>query len=177
MLSKTVDNERGAMVVKKWICARVGRWTLGMLLAVAWLTPGARASTPPEAGAEAPAVTGKAACTPSSTAFCLNQGRFRVSVNWRKANGETGVGTRVASSSSDSGLFWFFGPTNYEVMVKVLDGCGVNGRHWVFFLATTNVGFTLTVTDTQTQQVKTYVNPPGTVSPVITDTSAFPTCP
>ena len=116
-------------------------------------------------------------CVPSSTVLCLQGGRFKVSVTWRQSSGATGVGSLVAGSTSDSGLFWFFSPTNYEMMAKVLNGCAVNNRHWVFFLATTNVGFTLTVTDTKTQQVKTYQNPPGKVSPVITDTSAFATCP
>jgi hypothetical protein len=150
-------------------------WALGLAMAISLSTPlRASTSTPLR---EQGVVEKAGSCTPSSTVLCLDQGRFKVAVNWRQAGGQTGVGKVVSGATSDSGLFWFFAPTNYEVMVKVLDGCGVNGRHWVFFLATTNVGFTVTVTDTQTQQVRTYDNPPGTVSPVITDTSAFATCP
>jgi hypothetical protein len=134
-----------------------------------------------EGGVVAAATTGTGlpagTCVPTSTVLCLGGGRFRVSVTWRQSGGATGVGSLVAGSTADSGLFWFFSPTNYEMMVKVLNGCAVNNRHWVFFLATTNVGFTLTVTDTMTQQVKTYQNAPGSVSPVVTDTSAFATCP
>lgn len=116
-------------------------------------------------------------CVPSATVLCLGGGRFSVTVSWRQSGGTTGAGSVVAGSTTDSGLFWFFSATNYEMMIKVLNGCGVNSRYWIFFLATTNVGFTLTVTDTMTLQTKTYTNPPGTVSAVITDTNAFATCP
>lgn len=125
-----------------------------------------------------PAVGEKAGtCVPSATVLCLANGRFSVTVTWRQTGGATGVGSVVSGSTSDSGLFWFFSAANYEMMIKVLNGCGVNNRYWVFFLATTNVGFTLTVTDTMTLQTKTYQNPAGTVSPVITDTNAFASCP
>jgi len=72
---------------------------------------------------------------------------------------------------------WFFQPDNWELLVKVLDACQVNNRYWVFFAATTNVRFELTVTDTQTQMVKTYTNPLGQAANAITDTDAFATCP
>ena len=48
---------------------------------------------------------------------------------------------------------------------------------WVFAAATTNVEYTITVTDTQEQQVKTYFNPLGTPAQPIQDTAAFATCP
>ncbi len=178
MLRKSAEKQSGALIRRSGTGVRLRRLMPCLLLGAVLLPLGAQAATPPPGATEPSAVTAKAgSCTPSATLFCLDQGRFRVTVDWRKEDGETGVGTGVAGATADSGLFWFFAPTNYEVMVKVLDGCGVNGRHWVFFLATTNVGFTLTVTDTQTQQVKSYVNPPGTVSPVVTDTGAFATCP
>jgi hypothetical protein len=117
-------------------------------------------------------------CTPTTTSLCLDGGRFRVSVTWRQGSGQTGVGTVVpVLTTADSGVFWFFSASNWELLVKVLNGCSVNNRHWVFYGASTNQEFTLTVTDTQTLQTKTYHNPQGVVSPVITDTSAFATCP
>lgn len=131
-----------------------------------------------EASATTQGGGGGGSCTPTATSLCVNAGRFRVSVTWRRSNGQTGVGTVVpALTTADSGVFWFFGSTNWEMLVKVLNGCGVNNRHWVFYGALTDQQFTLTVTDTQTQQTKTYNNPLGTVSPVITDTNAFATCP
>lgn len=77
----------------------------------------------------------------------------------------------------DSGLFWFFSASNWELLVKVLDGCSLNGHFWVFSAATTNVEYTLRVTDTRTGEVKVYLNPLGVAADAITDTGAFATCP
>jgi hypothetical protein len=63
------------------------------------------------------------------------------------------------------------------MLIKVLDGCNINNRYWVFAAATTNVEYTLRVTDTETGASKQYRNPLGQASPAITDTSAFATCP
>lgn len=115
-------------------------------------------------------------CVPTSTSLCLNHGRFRVEVAW-SANGSSGAGTVVPGASADSGLFWFFSPENWELMVKVLDGCGVNQRYWVFAAATTNVHYVLTVTDTASGRVVRYENPAGRPAAATTDTNAFHTCP
>jgi len=117
-------------------------------------------------------------CTPGTNSLCLldNQ-RFRVEVEWLDFDGNRGPGTVASCGSEDSGLFWFFNPANWEMLVKMVDGCGNNGRFWVFAAATTNVGYTLTVTDTLTNVQKSYDNPLGVASPAITDTNAFATCP
>lgn len=116
-------------------------------------------------------------CIASDTALCLGVGdRFRVEVAWRDFVGETGVGTRV-TESVDSGLFWFFDVANWEMLVKVVDGCQFNGHFWVFSAATTNVAYTLTVTDTETGETATYENPLGTSAAAVTDTEALATCP
>jgi hypothetical protein len=47
----------------------------------------------------------------------------------------------------------------------------------VFSAATTNVQYTLTVTDTVTGQVKTYQNQAGQAAAALADTNAFATCP
>jgi dienelactone hydrolase len=117
-----------------------------------------------------------ALCTPTATSLCLGRGRFRVEVAW-DANGSSGAGRTVPAASADSGLFWFFAPDNWEVMVKVLDGCGVNGRYWVFAAGTTNVHYVLTVTDTATGSVARYENPAGKPAAAVTDVDAFQTCP
>ena len=77
--------------------------------------------------------------------------------------------------TSDSGYFWFFEPSNAEVLVKALNGCGANGNYWVFSAGLTDVEVTMTVTDTQTGTVKTYTNPQGTAFQPILD-SAFASC-
>ena len=95
---------------------------------------------------------------------------FAVEASWRIAS-SSGTGTAVPLSG-DTGYFWFFGPANVEVVLKVLDGRLINGRFWVFYGALSNVEYTLTVTDTQTGAVKTYTNPSGRLASVA-DTSAF----
>ncbi|MEM9556668.1 MAG: hypothetical protein AAGC60_20580 [Acidobacteriota bacterium] len=101
-------------------------------------------------------------------------GRFRASITWRDFEGETGEGVAVplTGEGGDTGAFWFFGPQNLEMMVKVLDGRPVNGRFWVFFGSLSNVEFTLRVEDTATGAVKEYVNPLGTFASV-GDVDAF----
>jgi hypothetical protein len=39
---------------------------------------------------------------------------------------------RRSRSTTDTGAFWFFAAANVELIVKVLDGCALNGAHWVF---------------------------------------------
>ena len=87
-------------------------------------------------------------CIEGPSTLCLNNDRFQVRVNWRNFEGQTGVGSVVPGGSNTSANLWFFQPDNWELLVKVLDACQVNNRYWVFFAATTNVRFELTVTDT-----------------------------
>ncbi|HSK76602.1 MAG TPA: ELWxxDGT repeat protein [Thermoanaerobaculia bacterium] len=111
------------------------------------------------------------ACQPSPTVLCLNGGRFKVEVSWRDFSGNTGAGQAVALTG-DTGTFWFFDPANVEVVVKVLDGLGVNGHHWVFYGALSSVEYALTVTDTRTGLARRYFNPPGLLASV-GDTQGF----
>ena len=107
----------------------------------------------------------------------MNQDRFRVEIDWRDFHGNLGSGRVVPYRSDDSGLFYFFDADNWEVLVKVLNGCGINGHYWVFAAATTNVEYTLRVVDIDTDIVSQYSNSLGTSAPAITDTFAFATCP
>jgi hypothetical protein len=117
-------------------------------------------------------------CDVTDTNLCLNQSRFRVEVSWKAFDGTTGSGLMVPGApSDDSGLFFFFDEDNWEMLVKILDGCPINNNYWVFAAATTNVEYTLSVTDTDTGAVKTYFNPLGNAAAAITDTTAFATCP
>jgi len=94
-------------------------------------------------------------------------------VTWRDHDGNTGTSKAAAPASDGSGLFWFFHEDNWELQVKVLDGCALNGHHWVYSAATTDVGYILTVTDTRTGEKVRYENPLGRRSPAVTDSSAF----
>ena len=114
-------------------------------------------------------------CTPGSNSVCLNGGRFQVSAAWRSATAQ-GIATPVGLTDTTA-HFWFFSPDNVEVFVKVVRGCAFNNRFWVFAGGMTNVEVTLTVTDMQTGEVKTYTNPLNTPFAPIQDTSAFGGCP
>jgi streptogramin lyase len=114
----------------------------------------------------------RASCVPTPTALCLNGNRFRLEVTWRAVHlGTNGVGYAVPLTA-DTGYFWFFQNTNVEVVIKVLDARSFSGYFWVFYGALSNVEYTITVTDTETQEVKTYFTPQDTLASVA-DTSAF----
>ncbi|MCP4590189.1 MAG: beta-propeller fold lactonase family protein [bacterium] len=115
-------------------------------------------------------------CTLSSTELCLSQGRFRAEVNWRDYEGNTGSGEVVPFSSDQAGVFWFLDADNWEMLIKVIDGCQYNDRFWVFLAAPTNIEYTLSITDTETGAVREYFNPLGRVVEPIMDNEAFATC-
>jgi hypothetical protein len=108
-------------------------------------------------------------------------GRFKVALEWAGESSEVpGVDVRgdaTAADVWDSGNFWFFDPESTGLLVKVLDGCEFNDHFWLFAAATTDVEFTLTVTDTLRGESASYDNPLGQSLEPILDTSAFATCP
>jgi len=110
-------------------------------------------------------------CTAGPGRLCLAGSRFALTAAWKDFQGHTGSGHAV-SLTGDTGYFWFFAPDNVEVVAKVLDGRGLNGKFWLFYGALSNVEYTLTVTDTQTGAIKTYRNPLGQFGSV-GDTGAF----
>ncbi len=139
---------------------------------------GAGGSFSPYSGEAGGATDGAVApCVAGEGALCLGGGRFRVSVAWRTADAAGTASAVPVPSAPDSGLFYFFTAANLELLVKVLDGCGVNQRHWVFAAATTDVEVTLTVLDSATGKVRVYFNPRGQAAAPIQDTDAFATCP
>ncbi len=125
---------------------------------------------PPAAPPARPALAD--ACAPGPLALCLNGGRFHVQVAFtRTPSGPTLLAPAVPLTG-DTGYFWFFDDANVELVVKVLDGRGVNGHFWVFYGALSNVEYQVTVTDTQTGDQRTYLNERGNLASVA-DTSAF----
>jgi hypothetical protein len=116
----------------------------------------------------ATAATG--ACVADARTLCLLS-RYEVEVTWKTGAGQTGVGTAVPDSNN-SGFFWFFGPENLELVVKILDGASINGKAWVFYGSLSDVQYTVQVTDTATGMVKTYRNQQGSLSGAA-DTSAM----
>ena len=116
-------------------------------------------------------------CAENARTLCLNDDRFHVDAFFRTPS-QIGEASAVPiPSAPDSGLFHFFGPNNLEMLIKVLDACGLNDRYWVFYAATTNVEFAVRVADTHTGRVRTYYNPLNRPAPPVQNTSAFATCP
>ena len=115
-------------------------------------------------------------CASTTERRCLQDSRYAVAVEWRKPDGESGAGSVVHAGTNDSGLFTFFSRENWEILIKVLDGCAVNGHMWVFGASTTDLGYSIRVTDTVTGAVKEYRNEPGLPAAAITDATAFHAC-
>jgi len=120
-------------------------------------------------GWKGPAVT---PCAPADTRLCLDGTRFAVSAQFILRDGTTGPGHQIPLTA-DTGAFWFFQSANLEMLLKVLNGCAVNGHFWVFAAGLTNVQVVITMTDTSAGETQTYTNPQGIPFAPIQDTGAF----
>ena len=116
------------------------------------------------------ASTTEGTCAPG--VLCLLDGRFEVTAEWSKADGESGPATPLPGADA-TGYMWFFSPGNIELAVKALDGTKINSAFWVFAAGLTDVDYQLTVTDTVAGVSKTYSNPSRPFCG-LGDTSAFP---
>src|SRR6266542_4485629 len=114
-------------------------------------------------------------CTPNATTMCLSNARFKLTTAWVSST-QSGQGNAFPLTS-DTGYFWFFSSSNVEMVVKVLNACTLNSNYWIFAGGLTNVQVTLTVTDMQSGNTKTYVNPQGTPYAPLQKTTDFPNCP
>ena len=119
---------------------------------------------------------GGGTCTPNSTTLCLNGNRFKVTATFQIQGGAV-TPAQVVEMTEDTGYLWFFQSTNVEVVLKVLNGCSINSRYWVFAAGLTNVRVVITVTDVQTGTVRTYTNPLNTAYAPVQDTGAMAVCP
>jgi hypothetical protein len=115
---------------------------------------------------------GSPPCVANATTACILGGRFGVRVDWKTSDRKTGQGQAIKYTDATA-LFWFFSSDNIEMMVKMINACSIGSTYWVFSAATTNVEFTLTVTDSKNGAVKTYKNLQGTLAPANADTNAF----
>ena len=158
-------------------------------LAHAWRTPGfyevsltvsdgARESTATRVFlVEADRPQGK--CAADGHTRCLRDSRFAVTAAWSaggdgtRDDGQRRNATVVPAGTNDSGIFSFFDPANWEVLVKVLNGCAVNGHVWVFTASTTDLESVVRIEDTVTGEVREYRNAPGAAASAVTDNKAF----
>ncbi len=104
-------------------------------------------------------------CVPDSHTLCLAGGsgtpnRFRVRVNWTDFQSNSGPGVAL-SYTPDSGFFYFFNPQILELLVKVVNGCSLNGAYWFFYGSTSNVALHYTVEDLHACRSKTVDVPLG----------------
>src|SRR5258708_8867672 len=114
-----------------------------------------------------------AAPPPGQRDLVLLSGHFSVEVSWHDPiSGHAGFGRQVAGSGQ-TGFFWFFDQSNQELMVKTLDGRGLNDHYWFFYGALSNVEYWITVHDLASGAVRTYHNDPGNICGAA-DTAAFP---
>ena len=116
-------------------------------------------------------------CLPDAQTLCLHDGRFRVTGTWRDFDRRTGLAHAAPLAGHEaSGLLWFFGADNPELTVKVIDGCALNGRWWVFLASGSTVAYEVEVTDTVTGARARYANALGFSPPLVADTSALAGC-
>ncbi|QQR74144.1 MAG: PD40 domain-containing protein [Holophagales bacterium] len=139
----------------------------------------ADASAPLEVGALAPRAQSES-CVPNATTSCLQGGRFRVRANWQTqaANGSAAVMSFLGARAEnvDSVFFSFFGATNFELGLKVLDACvpELGDDFWVFASGLTDQGWAVTVEDLVNGRVQSYRNAVGTLSTTFRDPTSFP---
>ena len=121
-----------------------------------------------------PAVAGAKdyGCLESSFASCLQDGRFQVVADYDHEGKRNGARMRDALVGDAASLFYFFTFDNPELMVKVVDGCALNGRYWVFGSAATDLDYRVTVEDMATGREKRYER--NRSNPLIGDVVSFP---
>jgi hypothetical protein len=124
---------------------------------------------------------GAGECNRNATTLCIDNAsgdrRFRATMTFRLPSGSTTNAQAVPLASvglSRGGAFHFGDSQNPEVLLKVLNGCSLNNQFWVFFAATTNLEYTIVVTDTVTGRRRSFSNSQGNPAQPVQETSAFP---
>ncbi|MDE2691408.1 MAG: fibronectin type III domain-containing protein [Acidobacteriota bacterium] len=115
-------------------------------------------------------------CNESETGTCLQRGRFDVWVHFGTDDGTGHAKVKRVDLGDAATLIYFFDESNVEMLIKILDGCRINSRFWVFAAAATDLEYYLYVWDTTTGVAAIYYNSPGTAPRAVTDTQAFATC-
>lgn len=106
-------------------------------------------------------------------------GRFEVEVLRRDGAGVVDRARPVFVPDQPGGmwqsslLFSFFSDDNWELMLKVLDGCAINNHHWIFAAAASDVEYEITIHDRLLDATRTYRHEAGEPTPAITDIGAF----
>jgi hypothetical protein len=125
--------------------------------------------------------TSSSSCTRSSSRSCLLNGRFQVDVTYSSTSSGSGTAQvmyfgSARAESDESAFLWFFDSSNFEMGLKMLNACTLNGNFWVFISGLTDQGWQVNILDTQTGNSVSYSNDIGTLTPTTADTTALP-CP
>lgn len=99
-------------------------------------------------------------CRPTILNLCLN-GRFLVTAVWDSPYDAAGIfPTGAIQLTPQSGVLFFQDPTNFEVVIKVLNSNCLSfpNRPWVFAAGLTNFGVSFLVKDMLSGAERTYVN-------------------
>ena len=116
---------------------------------------------------------GRYGCFEDGWSDCVGEGRFKVEAEYGTSGGELAPALIREAHLGDSGtLFYFYSWDNPELLVKVLDGCGVNGHHWVFGSAATDREYVVRVEDLRNGTRQEYRR--GRSDPLIAEVTAFP---
>ncbi len=120
------------------------------------------------------ATDGVAAPCDDANALCLDGGRFEAMVDWhRPSAADDGTRRMALPEASRSGLFSSSRSSDPQLLVNMLDGCNVNGHHWLYFATVTDTELTVKVRDTQTGRTWVYFKPAGSVPAPVRDVEAF----
>ena len=122
-----------------------------------------------------------AACVASDTRLCLLNGRFSATLRWNDGTGFKNAyvaGPKTDGASSAAGLFYFYASdsSNWEILTKMIDGCGSNNHFWLLTAASTGFGWELVVKDEANGTTKTFAHPLNGQASGIADFEAFATC-
>ena len=104
-----------------------------------------------------------AALAKTASALEMLGGRFSVTLEAHHPRTGVVVTGQATALTDRSGFFGIAGVTGDpqfpEVVVKMVDGRGINGDFWFFHAGLTGLDYTLTVTDHVTGAVRTYESP------------------
>ena len=112
-------------------------------------------------------------CAPNQVATTLNGG-YDVRMCFETPSGAQMDASNYHLEATASGLLYFFDRDNVEVLVKVLDGCAINGHRWVFVAPVTTLAFSLEITERATGRRFAHRNPKSLTAETRADTAAFP---
>ncbi len=102
------------------------------------------------------------------------RGDFTVNMCAEDGNGGVFQVKDYGLDSDRSALLYLFERDNAEVLVKVLDGCGINGHRWVFVAPVTTLAFNLSITPPAGGRPWTHQNLSGRTADAKSDLTAFP---